>query len=92
MSQGINLTQEAQEKQRLFIERARKGVLKFIADSGAPVNMSDLHDFTLKKFFIQHQGFSNLMEGLVADQLVVFNQEASEFILTDMGKAMISDE
>ena len=82
--------QDIEEKKRLFIERARQGVLKFLAEKGSVVSMADLHDFTLQKFFIQHQGFSNLMEGLVGDHLVEFSHESSGFFLTEKGRTLAS--
>ena len=81
-------TQDAQEKQRLFIERARKGLVKFISDKGTPVDLDMIHDFTFQKFFIQHQALSRLIEGLIEDQLLAHNVETGEFILTDQGKAL----
>ena len=81
-------TQDAQEKQRLFIERARKGVVKFVSEKNAPVDLDMLHDFTFQKFFIQHQALSRLIEGLIEDGLLAHNEEAGEFYLTDQGKAL----
>ena len=84
------LTPEAQEKQRLFIERARKGVLKLILDKGTPVDLGTIGDFTLQKFFIQHQALSRLIEGLIEDQLLAHNEDAGEFSLTEQGKVLAS--
>ena len=69
-------------------EKARRGIMKFIEKKGGTVPMSDLH--THSKLFYQaaHQEFSQLMEGLVADDYVAFDD--GSFSLTDGGRAFLA--
>lgn len=82
-------TPEALEKQRQFFERARKGVLQYLEDQGGKLNMSELHDYSLKKYLIQHQRFSQMMETFVAETLVEFDWGTQDVTLTDAGRAFI---
>lgn len=81
---------EAIEKQRQFFERARKGVLQYLNEKGGKLNMSELHDHSLKKYLIQHQRFSQMMESFVNEQLVEFDWGTQDVTLTDAGRAFIS--
>jgi len=87
----FNSDEPAKEKQRLHFERARKGVLQFLKDKGGKLPMSDLHDYSLRKFLIQHQGFSRMMETFVDDGLVEFNQGTYETTLTETGRKFVED-
>ena len=81
-------TQE--EKQRLFFERARKGVLKFLQDKGGKLSMAELHDYSASKFFVQHQGFSRMMETFVEAGLVDHDWATHQTTLTEAGKNFIA--
>ena len=61
---------------------ARRGLLKFIAKRGGSIPMRELHTHSLVFYQAGHQAFSQIMEGLVADDLVVF--EDGVFLLTDV--------
>ena len=76
---------EAIEKQRQFFERARKGVLQYLNENGGKLNMSALHDYSLKKYLIQHQRFSLMMESFVNENLVAFDWGTQDVTLTDAG-------
>lgn len=65
-------------------ETARTGVLEKLQASGGELPMRDLHRFSLLKFARGHQAFSLLMEGLVADGLVEFDDGV--FMLTEKAK------
>ena len=69
--------------------KARRGLLKFIEKRGGTCPLGDLH--THSKLFYQaaHQDFSLLMEGLVADELVSFDD--GTFVLTDAGRSTASE-
>ena len=84
------LSQE--EKQKAFFEKARKGVLKYLSEKGGKLPMSEMHDYSLNKFFIQHQGFSRMMETFVDEGLIEFDHGTFEATITEVGKKFISNE
>jgi hypothetical protein len=67
------------------VVRARHGLLAFLAKHGGALAMRELHTHSLVFYQAGHQAFSQLMEGLVADGLVVF--DAGVFRLTEKGRA-----
>ena len=71
------------------VPAARQGLLKFIAKQGGSVPMRELHTHSLLFYQAGHQAFSQLMEGLVADQLVVFDDGV--FSITDQGRSTLAD-
>jgi hypothetical protein len=77
------------DKVKEFYERARKGVLKHLDEKGGLLSMSELHDYSLNKFLIQHQRFSIMMESYVNEGLVTFDEANSEVLITDKGKEFI---
>jgi hypothetical protein len=81
---------EALEKQRQFFERARKGVLQYLNEQGGKLNMGELHEFSLKKYLIQHQRFSQMMETFVNEQFVEFDWGTQDVTLTDAGRKFIA--
>lgn len=68
---------------------ARQGLMKFIAKKGGTIPMRELHTHSLVFYQAGHQAFSQLMEGLVADGLVSFDNATAAFSLTDQGRAAI---
>jgi hypothetical protein len=82
--------QNTDEKQKQFFERARRGVLQYLSDQGGKLNMSELHEYSLKKFLIQHQRFSIMMEGFVNEGLVEFDWGTQNTTLTDTGRQFLS--
>jgi len=85
-----HISEAEQQKQKEFFDRARKGVLKFLNDKGGTLPMSEMHDYSLNKYLIQHQGFSRMMETFVEEGLVEFNFETREATLTDAGRKFIT--
>ena len=77
------------KKQQEFWEKARRGVLQFLLDQGGKLNMEKMHDYSLNKFFIQHQRFSEMMESFVNEGLVTFDWENSEAAITEIGQQFI---
>lgn len=71
-------------------ETARQGLMKFIAKKGGTIPMRELHTHSLVFYQAGHQAFSQLMEGLVADGLVQYDQASSAFSLTDKGRAAVA--
>ena len=76
-------------KQSELLERARLGVLKFVSDRGGSARLSDIHEFSEKKFFIAHQGFSRLMDGMVTEGLMDFDFTSNTAILTESGRGCV---
>jgi predicted transcriptional regulator len=69
---------------------ARQGLMKFIAKKGGTIPMRELHTHSLVFYQAGHQAFSELMEGLVADGLVTYDNANSSFSLTERGRAAIN--
>ena len=65
---------------------ARKGILKQLARQSGSVHISELHEFSTLRFGRGHQAFSALMEGLVADNLVLY--DGAVFHVTDEGRRL----
>ena len=82
-------TPEAIEKQKQFFERARCGVLQHLQERGGKLNMSDLHDYSMRKYLIQHQRFSIMMETFVSEGLVEFDWGTQDVTLTPSGEKFI---
>ena len=66
---------------------ARRGLMAFLAKQGGSLPMRELHTHSLVFYQAGHQAFSQLMEGLVADELVAFDD--GTFSLTDKGRAAL---
>ncbi len=66
-------------------EVARQGLLKYIAKKGGSIPIRELHTHSMVFFQAGHQAFSELMEGLVADGLVVYDRSTNIFSLTEKG-------
>ncbi len=73
-------------KQKEFLEKARKGVLRYLNEKGGTLPLSQLHDFSLNKYLIQHQGFSKMMETFVDEGLVDFDPATHQATITDAGR------
>ena len=80
----------ALKKQQEFWQRARKGVLAHLAEKGGMMPMADLHDFSMNKYLIQHQRFSEMMESFVNEKLVEFDWAKEEATITETGKTFIT--
>ena len=80
------------EKQKAFFERSRKGVLKYLDEQGGNLSMSQMHDYSMNKYLIQHQGFSKMMETFVDEGLVTFDQATYNVAITELGKGFISEQ
>ncbi len=63
--------------------------MKFLAKQGGSLPMRELHTHSLVFYQAGHQAFSQIMEGLVADELVAFADGA--FRLTDKGRAQLGE-
>ncbi len=81
--------EEKEAKLKAFFERARKGVLTFLDEQGGSLPMGDLHEHSLSKYFIQHQGFSRMMETFVDEELVEYDHMTQVTGITAKGKEFI---
>ncbi len=70
------------------IEKTRNGILSCLQKKGGTLAMSALHGYSKLIHQVAHQEFSEVMEGLVSDELVVF--EDDNFILTEKGLYFIT--
>ena len=73
-------------------QTARQGLLKFIAKKGGSIPMRELHTHSLVFYQAGHQAFSQLMEGLVADSLVTYDDATAVFSLTEKGRGLVSEQ
>jgi len=71
-------------------EKTRKAVLKKLAEEGGEAELAVLHDYSERRYFIAHKKFSDLMEGLVAEELLLFDHGTGMATLTDGGRAYIA--
>ena len=74
------------------IDAARQGLLKFLAKKGGSIPLRALHTHNLVFYQAGHQVFSQLMEGLVADAYVTFDDGDGAFQLTDKGRAFLETQ
>ena len=81
--------EEKEAKFKEIFEKAKKGVLKYLDEKGGTLPMSELHDYSTNKYFIQHQRFSQMMEGYVAEKLVDYDDMTQNTTITQAGKAFI---
>ena len=70
-------------------QAARMGLMKFLAKQGGALPMRELHTHSLVFYQAGHQAFSQLMEGLVADDLIAFDD--GTFRLTDKGRQQLGE-
>ena len=70
-------------------QAARTGLMKFLAKQGGALPMRELHTHSLVFYQAGHQAFSQLMEGLVADDLVAFDDGV--FRLTEKGRQQLGE-
>jgi hypothetical protein len=70
--------------------RARKGVLSLMADKGGKANLSEMHDHSERRYFIAHKAFSNLMEDMVRDEVILWDADEGIATLTDWGRKEIA--
>ena len=71
------------------IEETRNGILKTLKNKGGNAPMKLLHGYSKLIHKVAHKEFSDVMEGLVADELVIFDDDA--FILTEKGSKLAGD-
>ena len=65
------------------LEETRNGILKCLGKKGNSAPMKVLHGYSKLIHQVAHRDFSEVMEGLVNDKLVTFNDDT--FMLTKEG-------
>jgi len=63
--------------------KTRHGILKCLENKGSTARMKVLHGYSKLIHQVAHREFSEVMEGLVNDELVIFNDDS--FMLTKEG-------
>ena len=69
------------------LDETRNGILKTIENKGGNAPMEILHGYSKLINQVVHREFSEVREGLVNDELVIFNDDT--FILTEKGSKLI---
>ncbi|MEY3211925.1 MAG: hypothetical protein RIT28_2406, partial [Pseudomonadota bacterium] len=80
----------AEEKQRKFMARARKGLLTKVSEAGGAIALGELHDHSEKRYFIAHRAFSTMMEEMVAEGLLDYESGTGIARLTEAGRTAMS--
>jgi len=81
----------SEERQKAFFEKARKGVLAWLAKrDGAAATLGEMHDHSSERYLIAHQGFSKMMESFVDEKLVDYDRDSMTATLTDAGRRFIA--
>ena len=68
------------------IEETRNGILKTLENKGGNAPMKIIHGYSKLIHKVAHKEFSDVMERLVNDELVIFDNGV--FILTEKGKKL----
>ena len=74
------------------VDKARRGLTKFLNRKGGTVSISDLHLRSQLKYGAGHRDFSDIMESLVKDGYVEYDDGSGEFSITEAGRAWIGVE
>ena len=81
----------SEEKQKAFFEKARKGVLAWLAQrEGASAPLGELHEHSSTRYLVAHQGFSKMMESFVDEKLVDYDAGTKTATLTEAGRRFIA--
>jgi len=81
----------SEERQKAFFEKARKGVLAWLAKrDGGSATLGEMHDHSSERYLIAHQGFSKMMESFVDEKLVDYDRDSMTATLTDAGRRFIA--
>ena len=65
------------------LDETRNGILKCLENKSSSASMQVLHGYSKLIHQVAHREFSEVMEGLVNDKLVTFNDDT--FMLTEDG-------
>ena len=73
----------------MSLDETRNGILKCLENKGSTAPMKVLHGYSKLIHQVAHKEFSDVMEGLVNDELVIFDSDV--FTLTDKGLKLAKD-
>ena len=85
----MNQQEEQEAKLKEFFEKARKGVLRYLQEKGGSLPLGELHEYSLNKYLIQHQRFSQMMESFVSERLIEYDGATQVSTITEEGKEFI---
>ena len=72
------------------LAKTKKGLVQKVSDLGGSTTLPELHDYSEKKFFVGHKRFSDLMEEMIAEELISFSYEDSAITLGAKAKDFLS--
>ena len=77
----------SEEKQKVFFEKARKGVLGWLAKrDGGAATLFDMHEHSSGRYLVAHQAFSKMMESFVAEKLIAYDEATRTATITEAGR------
>ncbi len=71
-------------------EKTRKAVIKKLIELGGESDLGPLHDYSERRYFVAHRAFSELMEGLVAEDLLLFDHSTGIATITQGGRDYVA--
>ena len=83
---------EQDEKILKHRKRTKIAMLKQAVKSNGTAPLGDLHDLAERRYFIAHKAFSDLMEEMVAEGLFLYDWNAGEATITELGTEWIAGE
>ena len=81
----------SEEKIQRHLLRTKKGLLKFIQKEGGTTDLAALHTHSETRFLIGHQKFSELMENMVDTELIHYDWDSQEAMITEKGVDFITN-
>ena len=70
-------------------EKTRVAMLNFLVKQGGSSPLKEMHDLSERRYFIAHRRFSDLMESLVDEKLIDFDQQQNEATISALGREYI---
>ena len=71
----------------MSLDETRNGILKCLENKGSTAPLEVLHGYSKLIHQVAHREFSEVMEGLVNVELVIFNNDT--FVLTEKGSKSV---
>ena len=84
-------TDEQAAKIARHFEKTRVAMLKFLVKEGGSSHLKEMHDLSERRYFIAHRRFSDLMESLVDEKLIDFDQQRNEATISASGREYIQE-
>jgi hypothetical protein len=66
-------------------------VLKLVIDSGGSSTLSEMHDYSERRYFVAHKKFSDLMESLISSGQIDYDTAESVATITEVGRALVAE-